>query len=326
LAWLCNDGQGAAGVGENVVELKDDKLLVTRRGGSNWRWSESVELSLETDVRLLRSSADSYWNVGPNRSRTEFDYATWAEHVSWWSPPCGEDGSPQEDETYEIASEPVPGVDYEYSPIPRFASAPADLSRGDFSACALAVTSSGSSGYVVHGKPGQDGDARFRVLAVENQLFIELSDDHYVEGKSWVSSDHFELWLADEVDDHSMHCLEKGLQLEQWGIRASDGAVFAGAGRPDVQRIQVERLQVEGRLQFVVTLPADKQGITLVYSDADGASGQERLIATSHFRFGDRHTLGAFHPFPADAVRCVARGSRFERELVPPAAGEAWVE
>jgi len=44
LLEACNDGYGAAGVGEEDVSVGENRFVHERSGGSSWRWTNKVEL------------------------------------------------------------------------------------------------------------------------------------------------------------------------------------------------------------------------------------------------------------------------------------------
>lgn len=325
LFTLCNDGYGAAGMGEDTVVFGDNKLVLTTSGGSNWRGSRTKEISL-SPLRIRAETGSNYWVLGNNRELLTWDAATLSGFVSWYSPRCQADGTaPDADDP--AGQEGAPGL--AYVPIPAL-----DFG-GDFAAagwktvglegCSLAVDATGRGGFVSFGKPGVAGDGSMRVVASRaNELFVEVNDDQWVgPTASWVKDDHLELWLAPELPNYFAHCLDGSLPgPSQWGIRVADGQVFAGAGKPDPKALSAERVAVSGgAVRLKLTLPPGMAAVSLVYSDSDDGKRQERLLATSQLVHGKVETLGALRPLePAQAV-CRVEGGRLTLSR-PPHSGE----
>jgi hypothetical protein len=180
--------------------------------------------------------------------------------------------------------------------------------------CALSVDSSGSHGFVVYGEAGEPEDAAFRVLEVgDRELWLEVTDDHWVSGaSSWLYDDHFEIWLG-ETPDGEATCWPAHPTLYQWGIGLATGAVLDAHGSPPARPAAEVRWPAEpgeGAVQVRVLLPdlggllGPEPALTVVYSDSDDGMSQERLIATSRLAWGVHRSLGAATPIPADRVRC----------------------
>ena len=128
-------------------------------------------------------------------------------------------------------------------------------------------------------------------------------------GKSWVASDHLEVWGGDElpqgetqtcvVRDPSQKVPERAASVgtaQQWGIRTIDGMVFRGWGNPSVDP-KVERVVLKGTpwgevVRFRVGFAKAFSSLTVAYSDSDHGKRQKRLIATSRIRLKDPLSLG----------------------------------
>ena len=83
LATICNDGYGAAMVGEDFISFGDNLMVQERYGGSAWRWVDAVTMTLRPQRLLTRYLCSAYgaW--------TRYVEATdWTRSVSWyaWSP------------------------------------------------------------------------------------------------------------------------------------------------------------------------------------------------------------------------------------------------
>ena len=293
LADLCNDGYGAAGMGEDEVEVKKGRFVHAQSGGSSWRWTNVREVSL-APVRV----------VGAAHRQPAAD------------------APPPEDAALE----------YDFLPIPRLALPP-ELGDGwrttELAGCALRLDSSGRRsendpvpGFLVHGKPGQAGDARVAVLADEQHLYVEIHDDRWQSGAArWIFDDHLELWLAEKAPRYMTHCLAPGDagKAVQWGIRLADGKVFAAAGKPSgTLDVVVVPPAAGGPARVRIRLPEKTDALTLVYSDSDDGKTQERLLATSKLAGGKTWTLGGLHQVAPERSRCVVEGGKLVLRPGPP--------
>lgn len=83
LASVCNDGYGAAMVGEDNIDVGNNEIVQERYGGSAWRWVETATLSLQPRRLLTRYMCSAYgaWT-------RQFQATDWRRSVSWyaWSP------------------------------------------------------------------------------------------------------------------------------------------------------------------------------------------------------------------------------------------------
>jgi hypothetical protein len=155
-------------------------------------------------------------------------------------------------------------------------------------ACAV-TDDAATAAAVVHGTPGEPGDARLSaVLVSDRELWVEVSDDAIRSGApTWLFDDHVELWAA-----------QPGGRAAQWAV-GLDGTVIDATGTaPMLPTAKAQRTPGGARLQ--IALPAPATALTVVYSDSDDGRTQERLVATSRFTRGDpatfspvRHAEGA---------------------------------
>ena len=314
LAALCNDGYGARGLGEDVFTLTGGRVTYAQSGGSNWGWSNGSTFELNT-LQFVESESAGWFSGGRQQERTQWDWSIFRGATRWYVDQC---------EWYRNgkgAGEAVPeAAFYRYRNIPRPALPEQYVQQlwrsGSLSGCGLSVDSAGANGYVITGKPGSPTDAAFDVLAADaHTLIVDVRDDAFVtSNKSWVYGDHLVLWLAPRMS--ISHCLEDIPTPKQWGIRMSDGAVFAAHGNPK-HNIGVQRVQTaEGSIRFKLSLPENMPTFTLVYSDSDDGVTQERLIATSQFTFAKSETMGRLcTQIKAKFGQCVMKGEAlvFER-------------
>jgi hypothetical protein len=324
LVGVCNEGHGAAGVGEDVVKIDEGSLDYTTSGGSSWRWSERTVLAL-APLRVVRTESSGGWSLGANEEQIAWSFDDFEGSVRWYSPPCKPDGSPPDGDPVEARSDEA----FAYASIPAVDTGDDYASSGWKTAalgrCSLLVDSGGSRGFVVHGKPGAEGDASMRVVASrQRELFVEVRDDRKVgPGARWIHDDHLELWLGKSLPGYMDHCLQRRAEPSQWGVRIADGKVFAGRGKPDPKAIGVDRFEApDGAVRLKLTLPPGLDAITLVYSDSDDGRTQERLIATSRLVTGKIETLGALRPIDPKQATCRVDGGRLEPVLAPIPDGD----
>jgi hypothetical protein len=328
----CNDGYGAAGVGEDSAEVAPNLFTHARSGGSSWRWDvvERVQLSPVALIDVQRSGS---WNLGDNEGADAWSWADFRGAARGTAIVCGADGEPpglDDDETSEAGELP-----YRYLAIPQVALPDAvrdgawrTISLGRCAAAVdaaapLAADGSGDlladRGYVIHGEPGAAADSAMKVVAGADgrTLYVEITDDVWKSGgKRWIDDDHLELWLAEEKVGYMETCVDRAKlpPARQWGIRISDGKVFPAAGKPKAPLgAEVEPPRDGGPARLKLTLPEGHPAITVVYSDSDDGVRQERLIATSAFAFGKVSTLGALYAIPEAEAVCDLDG----KQLVP---------
>lgn len=319
LLRLCNDGYGAAGMGEDTVTVSDNRLVHTQGGGSSWRWSTTHEIRL-WPLTLLSEGESGIWTLGSNVEASSWSWTAFAGDESWFSPVCDDEGNPP-DYGIGMGSE-APQLSYML--VPQLAELPdVDWSTTALGTCAAAIDSAGARGFVVHGDPTGDDDASMKVLMVgPREIVVEIRDDRWVDGAaSWLHDDHIELWVADRRPAHRYgeHCLEDDQSDRQWGIRVADGEVFAAHGNPPVPPVVTLAQPAAGpgtTARLVIRLPGDHGAITVVYSDSDDGESQERLIATSPVKFGRSETLGSFQLVPPTKATCVPRDGALAVQLV----------
>lgn len=325
----CNDGYGAASVGQDTITIGDNAFTHAVSGGSAWRWSDTTERTL-TPLRTRRTSSFGYWNVSVNFQETQWSFDDFAGTTSWYSPPCDANGAPDLPPAL-LDSGPGERGDHEYT----FASIPQAEVDASFATsgwktaglgrCALSIDGTGKGGFVTYGKPGEASDATLRVFsAPPGTLYVEIEDDKLVgPSANWVRDDHLEIWLGKALPSYDQHCVDAGNLPQQWGIRVADGKVFPAFGKPDALALSVERAAPAGGVgpvRFKIVLPGDHEALTVVYSDSDGGK-QERLLATSKLAHGKLPTLGKVTRFPREVLTCqLVEGRLTPVEVVSDAA------
>ncbi|MDY7231412.1 hypothetical protein [Hyalangium rubrum] len=315
----CNDGYGAAGMGEDEVAIDGNRFTATRSGGSNWRWSNTVVAQL-SPLSLLREEHRTFATVSPETSESRFDFVTFESRVSRQVADCKLDPgdvSPDSDTTSTEASV-LPRVEL-----------PADFLQEGWKRTGLGRCSA-RSGFVLLGKPQDKVEADAHLLAVlaqDNVLFLEVSDDTWTgPSAKWLADDHVELWLSPEGPEAADPCERSGkdVGLVQWAIRIADGKVFPAYGDPKPP-LQAEVVREAGRARLKVKLPSEVRALSAVYSDSDAGKKQELLVATSQVQFGRAATLSPVREFERAELSCQLKGA----ELTPvpaelrPASGES---
>jgi hypothetical protein len=313
---------GVAG-GDESISFVAGKLKYDIYGGSNWKWSTQKTFQLTPKVRELAEVEDGFWSGGmeTNTMQSKKDDINQVTRVSWNSPICGE-----EDLMVEGSSDGEGGdYAYGYDEIPLLSATDSFVQNWQSAASVpqkmLTVGTNGKigfqeGGYVIHGNAAAPSDPKFWVsLAGEQTVYVEVTDANPIDhSASWVSDDHLEIWASEQrLPSYMDFCLaidtdkltaeqRKDLQAKdgyvqlplQWGVRVSDGKVFAGFGNPK-QMPKIERVAVSGdktKTRFKIDMPFKPGSFAVVYSDSDQGKKQKRLTATSVLRFGNGATLG----------------------------------
>ena len=306
LLELCNDGYGAAGLGEDVVTVSDNRLSHVQHGGSNWRWSQSREFQL-SPLRLLREGEQGYWTVGLNESDAHWDWHRFSGETRWWSPPC-DTPEAQPDDSGQSA--------YAFHPIPMLhpeavGAAGTDVTLGT---CALEIGPNAGTGYAIWGDAGAvfpDGGWMRVAMIAPDQLLVSVGQRGWATGAdSWLHDDHLELWLGPRRT-YFDHCIEDDEAPRQWAIMMADGRVVPAFGDPAEPPQVVSRTVRSDAdaeiVSFRIALPEAPENLSVVFSKGDGRGSQLWMVATSRLQFGDAATLGQLRSIDAGAVQCVVR-------------------
>jgi hypothetical protein len=307
LLTLCNDGYGAAGVGEDEIEVAPNRLVHTRVGGSAWRWDAKRTVQL-SPLRVLEDAHCSYHNIAPGFTTTVWDWPRFSGMTRWTPKRCR--GPETRDDEMGCVPERAAR---RYIPIPLLEGALAGKPL-HLGSCAAALDESGRRGFILHGAPRAAGAELRALLVSPRELVVTVTDDGFAAGAaSWVNDDHLELWLG-----HGRTGLEcegdKPANLRQWGI-GLDGKVHAAHGNPRTPpRVLARLARKQGAREQVtlrLALPEEADGITIVYSKS--ANGrQARMVANSSVRRADATTLGAAWRLDPKAVACVEKDGALE--------------
>jgi hypothetical protein len=300
LVSVCNDGYGAAGVGEDSVNVGDNLFTHEQTGGSRERWTTARTLRLsplQLTSETVRSASPSV--SGEMKEDGEFwNFEELRGEVTRSAPECeaGETSLGERSLSY----------------LPRVQVDKAFLQDG-WKQAGLG-TCGFEAGNFLLGNQDDPKDAGLKALLVApDTLLVEVHDDKWTgPSAKWLSDDHVELWLAPQAPQELTGCGKPtAAQLpSQWGIRIADGQVFPAFGSPK-QTPQVERAERPDKkgYRLKVKLPTPFKGISVVYSDSDSGKKQELMLATSAVKFGRPETLNPVRVvFPQEATCAVKNG------------------
>jgi hypothetical protein len=311
---LCNDGYGAAGIGEDEIAVTPNQLVYTQSGGSNWRWTVARTLRL-SPLAVTSETREGFWTVGANRQEVSWDWTRLTGNGRWWAPPCPFRDQRLPDEQVE-APDPLP---YEYTPIPRIdpAAVPGAL-EAELGSCALQIDAGGGSGFVIAGRADRAAAAHewLRVLQLgDHDVLITVGAGPWRRGiGGWVNEDHLELWVSSAFG-YGTQCLGAGERPSQWGIRIDDGRLTRGVG-PGTQRPGIvarhERRDGDATIvTFHLRLSDQTHSFAAVLARGDGQR-QGRMIATARMRPGRAAVVGEMIYLPSDGLRCAVRDGRLD--------------
>jgi hypothetical protein len=214
LLALCNDGYGAAGMGEDQLEVSPNMLTWDQSGGSNWRWTVTKQIRL-SPLAVVSEFDCSYNDVAPGTGVvTEIDRRSLqarsvgavagskfkdddeAGCPNW---PTGPDSTlptgPDYAGGYAI---PMPDGGKDATGV----ALPDGTALGD---CARELSTDGLHGFLVYGKAADAATAAtVRVIKeTDTTLLIQVYDPSAAaelsagKAKSWVGQPHLEIWTSE---------------------------------------------------------------------------------------------------------------------------------
>ncbi len=244
-----------------------------------WSGTTAETIGL-TDLRLLRYSSFSKRYDVPGGQEDRFDYDKLVGRSTLKEPA-------------EIAS---------YAIVPKLEVDSAFLSSWKTTAikdCAAPIDGQ-TSGYVLTGAASPK-DTTFYVLAVgDDQLFVEVHDDHVVTGKK--GGDALDIWVVADFRAHG-YWTGKPVKPTQFRAQLHDGAVSRVSG-PVVAPPVVE---VSGGTPPRLRIELPKEDVlmwSLAYRDTDDGASVERVIATSRLKHIETHELAIAHSVDPLDARC----------------------
>lgn len=296
---LCNDGYGAAGMGEDVIEVGPNQLVHSQYGGSAWRW-HSVKTIRLSPLKVTREESCSYHNVAPGSGETvivnrdtfearAFGFVTEGKNEDDLSIGCPEGAA---DFTQTLDPQPDAETLAAYALPAPFSLDAAQLPEGTtLGTCGLVLKSDGSKGLLIYGKPADPANAAELRVIVEtpSSLLIQVRDPlaaAETSAASWVKAPHVEIWSGRASDTYEGYPTLPEKEYDQIGITL-DGqmhegvgkleklpAVTAWAGKDELGR-DVTVMRVAWNPEF--GLPS---GLGVVYSQAEGGK-QARLVSSA---------------------------------------------
>jgi len=216
---LCNDGYGAAGVGEDQIEVTPNMVTWDEDGGSAWRWQVTKQIRL-SPLEVVHEFVCTFNTIGPGSGQvTEIDRLALKARSVGYVPGAkfdtDNDGDCPNWPNGPDATLPIgPKLAGGYAVImPNTARGsdgfgvayPDGTVLGD---CALEMTSDGLHGFLVYGKEAAPADAAtIRVIKeTESALLIQVYDPTAAaelaagKAKSWVGQPHIEIWTSEPGD------------------------------------------------------------------------------------------------------------------------------
>jgi len=238
LSEQCNNGYGAAGVGEdsNAVDKEARTFSHRQSGGSAWRGDRGMVVGLDP-VRVISVDESSFWTFDEDATSksSSWNNDTFDGSESWSVPNCAERRKQEAEAARDAAAgagrERDTSTTYNAVTVPRVDLPPAFMHDG-WRSIALgncsAFIDGDEHGFAIYGGKGRAADASLRaVVSKDDFLFVEITDDRWTAGgKTWVKEDHIELWLAPPgIVAFDPNCAEPSGPdppdpSRQWGIRA----------------------------------------------------------------------------------------------------------
>lgn len=309
LMSLCNDGYGAAGIGEDEVKVGPNRLVYRQTGGSNWRWNVARILSL-SPARIRAEQRCSYWTGAPGFLLERWNWQRFAgTAILRYQPAKARDSD-------ELGCIPATAT-HQYLLLPALTGRTGLPRTGapHLGNCSLTLRDDGTAGFLVYGVPGPPGGATIRaLLAGKRDLLVTVEDSAIAGARNWVHSDHIEIWQAGLMSI-GREFLE-ATTLVQFGVGLTDGKVHAGFGRPKVLPEVVARSfeTLPGgrqRVSMRIRLPRDGNALTVLYSKAV-AGRQARMVASSPVAYGKAESLGGSFPVSPKEARCAVRNGKLD--------------
>lgn len=299
LFGLCNNGYGAAGMGEDKIDIAENALTHREFGGDNQRWMGGHRFRLAPFAITATVNCGTHTEKGGGRYYV-LDYETGAYRDVWNS--VGDESSPGDFIACEQTD--LGNVESRYrgmilKKIYSFAGIKLDEVK-KLGTCATRMTAAEGpqQGFLTYGQ--NDGSAlELAALRInDDRLWVDVSDKgrDFVASSDWQNDDRLEIWWQDR------RSLEKEGQrsrkaLRQFAIRLADLKVFPGYGYGSHKLAlpEVERRDSKEGLRFMVIWPRDQfpaeDGFTLTLAHGDG-SKTRMAFSTSALRYGDPDSLG----------------------------------
>ena len=308
LLALCNDGYGAAGVGEDQLEVHPNMLTWDQSGGSAWRWVTTRQIRL-APLAVVKEFDCSYNDVAPGTGVvTDIDRLTLqARSVGSVS------GQKFSDDDEAGCPDWPNGPDSTLPTGPKFAGgyavpmpnpgtdasgiAYADgIALGD---CARALSTDGLHGFLVYGKAADAASAAtVRVIKeTDASLLIQVYDPTAAaelsagKAKSWVGQPHIEIWTSDMANPEDNDGANGETYVFHQFAVGLDDKTYPGANAfsplPTVKHWAAKDEQGRDVMVYRVKWEGDENrpnfGLGVVYSQAKDGK-QVRLVSNAQIK------------------------------------------
>jgi hypothetical protein len=319
---LCNDGYGAADVGEDSVTFSNNRMVHVQNGGSSWRWDNTDTISL-SPFQLLTQMSCSYHNIEPATGTVTFVDAVRFRAADIRKNPAAnwgdgdEIGCPDVKRSAFAKLKPIPGdklvADYPVV-LPSNVSDPefgAISSGTTLGSCALVLSTDGANGFLTFGKPADAAHAAsMKVLALgSKRLLLQIYDPTAAPapaGKSWIGGAHAEIWQSDTYEES---LIPERAQLRQVAVDLDGSVHLAGkATAPQVKRWTAKDEKGRAVTVLLLTWVDDLNRAAISYSQAENGR-QARLVTNVAMARGVPMVMPSVAGMPA---RCAIRGGRIE--------------
>jgi hypothetical protein len=289
---LCNDGYGSAGVGEDEVKVKPNRLFHEQFGGSGNRWVVTREFQLSPPVHLTTTVATFDAAAPQYVDETAWNWDTFSGERTRFLSKCNEDGTP--DLREGVKTRPVKSV-----AIPKIAVTRQFVEQ-QWKESSLG-TCAGRATYLLTGAPGSEQDSSLRVLALsDTEYIVEIIDDTLTPG------DQLHLWLGETFSLPWEGCLGSKLvtPAAQWIVSLPSGEGRQGQnarfGKP-----LTEVAQAGQSVRLKLRLPDGVwPSLMFAFADSDDGKTVERTLATSQLSGQQAATLGGLHPIERRVAIC----------------------
>lgn len=290
---LCNDGYGAAGMGEDSVTFSANRMVHVQAGGSSWRWDSTDTLSL-VPLRILSQASCSFHNVEPNTGTLDqVDFVNFrAREIrkdpgATWSDADSDIGCPDVKPAAFAKLKPVPGAKLVAAYPLMTPGNGNDLGIQNISAgtvlgsCAMTLSTDGANGFLTFGKPADAAHAAsLHVLAVNSKtLLLQIYDPMAASapaGKSWIGGAHAEVWQKGDYDDSEG--APKRAELGQIAIDLDGTLHSVGSAKlPQVKRWTGKDEKGRAITVLLLTWTDDAGPMAISYSQAENGK-QARLV------------------------------------------------